>query len=520
MSQGRVYLVGAGPGDPGLITVRGRDLIARADVVVYDYLSSPRLLEGIRPDAERIYVGKQAGAHTLSQDEINKLLVAKAAEGATVVRLKGGDPFVFGRGGEEALALVQAGIGFEVVPGVTAGIAAAAYAGIPATHRGMAASLALITGHEAPGKSESDLDFETLAKWTGTLAFYMGVRNVGRICQALMDHGMDGATPAALIRWGTTPRQQVVTGTVGDIAERVRAAGLKPPALIVIGEVVGLREDLSWFERRPLFGRRIIVTRARRQASRLSDRLQELGAEVLELPTIRIESPQDPAPLEQAAQSASSFDWTVFTSVNAVDALFGALDRAGLDSRAIGGCKVCAIGPSTAQRLGRFGIRPDLQPPAFNSAAVCDALAGACDLRGARILYPRADIAPRDLPDALASRGADVTDVVAYRTVPEPVDPDTFDELFADGVAWITFTSSSTVRNFFDAVPPGRLDPAAVRAASIGPATSRTLGEFGVTPAVEADTHTIAGLVDAIIESENREPGTWNREHGTGRKTH
>ncbi|MHC4718536.1 MAG: uroporphyrinogen-III synthase, partial [Planctomycetota bacterium] len=308
------------------------------------------------------------------------------------------------------------------------------------------------------------------------------------------------------VRWGTTARQQVVTGTVGDIADRVRAAGLKPPALIVIGNVVRLREDLAWFERRPLFGRRIIVTRARRQASRLSDRLERLGAEVSELPTIRIEPPEDSAPLQQAAQSASSFDWAVFTSVNAVDALFAALDRAGLDSRALGACKVCAIGPSTAERLGQFGIRPDLQPPAFHSAAVCEALAGACDRGGARILYPRANIAPRDLPDVLASQGADVTDVVAYRTVPQPIDADMLDELFGAGsAAWITFTSSSTVRNFFEVVPPERIGGAAVKVASIGPATSRTLRTFGVEPLVEAKPHTIAGLVEAILESEQAE---------------
>jgi len=499
MKAGRVYLVGAGPGDPGLITVRGRELLAAADVIVYDHLASPKLLEWARPEAERIHVGKRAGAHTLSQDEINELLIAKAGGGAAVVRLKGGDPFVFGRGGEEALALAKAGIDFEVVPGVTAGVAAA-YAGIPATHRGLSAGLALITGHEAPGKDESDLDFALLAKWPGTLAFYMGVRNVDRICRELMANGMDGKTPAAMIRWAATPRQQVVAGTVADLAERVRRAQLTPPALIVIGRVVALREELAWFERRPLLGRRVVVTRARRQASRLAERLEGLGAEVIELPTIRIDPPEDPAPLARAVRSVGSFDWIVFTSVNAVDAVFEAMDSAGLDARALAGCKVCAIGPATADSLAQRGIRPDLLPPSFDGKALCQALAAGGKLAGARVLCPRSDIATPDLPEALAGAGAEVTDVVAYRTAAEAVEPAAIDELPA-GPAWITFTSSSTVRNFF-AAGGGRIDPAKVKAASIGPATSKTLREFGVAPAVEADPHTIDGLTDAILAAE------------------
>ncbi len=503
MSKGCVYLVGAGPGDPGLITVRGRELLAEADIVIYDYLASPGLLACARPDAELIYVGKKAGAHTLKQEEINDLLVERAGAGAMIVRLKGGDPFVFGRGGEEALDLVAAGIDFEVVPGVTAGVAAAAYAGIPVTHRHVAGALGLITGHEAPDKAESDLDFQAMANWKGTLAFYMGVRNLGNICGALMAHGLDGDTPAALIRWGTTPRQRVVTGVVGDLAERVQAAGLKPPALIVIGQVVSLRAKLNWFERRPLFGRRIVVTRARTQASKLTDQLARLGAEVVELPTIRIEPPDDPAALREAIASLSSFDWVVLTSVNAVAALMEAIDAAGLDSRALAGVRVCAIGPSTAARLGQSGLRPDAIPPAFRGDAVCEALAALGPLDGARVLYPRTDIAPRELPDDLASRGAVVTEAVAYRTVPEAVDADRLDELFGpDGVDWVTFTSSSTVTNLLKSVSADRLRSCGARTASIGPATSRTLREHGFDPTVEASAHTIAGLVEAILESE------------------
>ncbi|MDP6046247.1 MAG: uroporphyrinogen-III C-methyltransferase, partial [Phycisphaerae bacterium] len=291
MSDGCVYLVGAGPGDPGLITVRGRDLLRRADAVVYDNLAARSLLSEVRSDAEMIYVGKQASAHTMKQPDINALLVRLGMEGKQVVRLKGGDPFVFGRGGEEALELVEAGVAFEVVPGITAGIAALAYAGIPITHRNVTSSMALITGHETPDKEESDLDYEALANWPGTLGFYMGVKNLPKIAASLIAHGKDPATPAALVRWGTSTRQETVTGTLETITDVATAAGIKPPALIVVGHVVSLREKISWFENRPLFGKRIVVTRARLQASRVTAQLEELGAEAIELPAIRIEPP-------------------------------------------------------------------------------------------------------------------------------------------------------------------------------------------------------------------------------------
>jgi len=500
VSEGRVYLVGAGPGDPGLLTLRGRHLLTRADVVVYDYLVSERLLELAAPDAERIYVGKRASDHTLSQEEINRLLVDRARDGATVVRLKGGDPYVFGRGAEEALALVEAGVDFEVVPGVTAAVAAANYAGIPVTHRDMASQLGLVTGHEAADKPCSALDWNVLGRWKGTLVFYMGMKNLRSICKKLIDEGMAGDMPAAVIRWGTTPHQQVVTATVGTLPDRAEQAGLGPPALVIIGRVVALREKLAWFERRPLFGRRIVVTRPRRQAGELTSRLEALGAEVIELPAIRIEPPTDPALLRSAVSKLSEFDWIVFTSVNGVEAFFAALAEAGRDSRALAANKVCAVGPSTAGRLADFGIRVDAQPARYTGAAITETLASLDTLSGARILCPRAENAPGDLIEALSARGAAVEDVAAYRTVPEPLDAARASELFERReVHWITFTSSSTVKNFFSVVDAELIRSSSTRIASIGPVTSATLGRFGFRPDIQADEHTVDGLVESIV---------------------
>ena len=503
MSDGCVYLVGAGPGDPGLMTIRGRDLVRRADAVVYDNLAARRLLDEAPPQAEMIYVGKQASAHTLRQEEINELLVRLGREGRQVVRLKGGDPFVFGRGGEEALALVEAGVRFEIVPGITAGVAAPAYAGIPVTHRGVTSSIALVTGHETPDKDESDLDYAALAGWPGTLAFYMGVKNLPKIAASLIEHGMDPATPAALVRWGTTARQETVTAALSDITEAAARAGTKPPALIVVGRVVALRQSISWFENRPLFGKRIVVTRARLQASRVTQQLEDLGADVIELPAIRIEPPADTAPLDAAVADVSSFDWVIFTSANGVDAFFDALERADLDSRALAGVQICVIGPGTARRLGQFGLRPDAQPQTYKAAEISQTLAAIEDLGGKKILCPRADIAPKDLIVDLEALGADVTDIAAYRTVGETPDPALLDELFAgDGPDWITFTSSSTVTNFVNAVGLDRLRGSAASLASIGPVTSATMRGLGLEPDVEATAHTIPGLVEAILEAQ------------------
>jgi len=495
MNDGCVYLIGAGPGDPGLITVRGAELLATCDVVVYDYLAAEALLAGAREDAEIIYVGKQAGQHTMPQEQINDLLVERGRAGATVARLKGGDPFVFGRGGEEALALVEAGIAFEVVPGVTAGVAAAAYAGIPVTHRQVASAVAFITGHEAPDKAESDLDFSVLGRWPGTLAFYMGVKNLRRICAELIANGKPPETPAAIVRWGTTPQQQSLSGDLATLPDLVEEADIKPPALIVVGEVVGLQDRLTWYEGRPLFGQRVVVTRARAQASALAKRLVSFGAEVIETPTIRIEAAADDGPLQQAVGELARFTWVVFTSVNAVDAVFAAMETAGLDSRAMASCNICSVGPATGERLAANGIRADVQPAKFVTAAIPDALDV---LTGATVFCPRSDAAPPELVEELTARGAAVTEVIAYRTVADTDSADRLAATLAEGVDWITFTSSSTVRNFFASVDPSAVTDAGVKLASIGPVTSQTLGEFGLTPAVEADPHTVVSLAEAI----------------------
>jgi len=507
VSKGCVYLVGAGPGDPGLITVRGKQLLEMADIVIYDYLASPRLLAHARPDAELIYVGKKAGDHTLTQDKINDLLVERATQGATIVRLKGGDPYVFGRGGEEALDLVEAGIDFEVVPGITSGVAAPAYAGIPVTHRNMASNLGLITGHETPDKEDTDLDFEALARWRGTLGFYMGVRNLAPICENLIAHGLDPTTPAAIIRWGTTSRQRVLTATVADLPALARAADFKPPSIILIGQVVSLRDKLNWFEKRPLFGRRIVVTRARSQASKLTSKLEALGAEAVEMPATRIAAPTDTAPLDAAVADLANVDWLVFASANAVNGFFTALHHAKLDSRALNGCKICTVGPVTTERLAHFGLHSDLQPKKFLASEVVGALASQGDLTGVRILAPRADIAPPELIQDLTTASATVTEVIAYRTVPDGAGAEQVNEMLeANDVSWITFTSSSTVKNFFNVVSPDTVRRSDVRLASIGPVTSATLAEAGFQPDVEAKSYTIPGLVEAILEQEGSNP--------------
>jgi len=503
MKTGIVYLVGAGPGDPGLLTLRGREVLASADVVVYDALLSPRLLDHAPAEAECLYVGKRADRHTLPQDEINALLVQRARGGRTVVRLKGGDPFVFGRGGEEAVALAEAGVPFEVVPGVTAGVAALAYAGIPATHRDHASALGLITGHAAADKTEDPLDWEALARWPGTLVFLMGVANLPRICRGLIEAGAGADTPAAAIRWGTTPRQTTLVAALATLPDRAAEAGLAPPAVIVIGSVVRLRERLAWFERRPLLGRRILVTRARAQASRLVERLEALGAEAVAAPAIRIEPPEDATPLIDAARDAASFDWIVFTSVNGVDAFFDALAEAGGDARSLAGVHLAAIGPATSGRLADHGLRADLEPNTYTGTAVAEALADTADLEGTAVLLPRADIAPPALAETLAARGARVTEVTAYRTVPDASGTEAAAEaLRARRADWITFTSASTVRNLVEAVGAEAVRDPGAHLASIGPTTSAALREAGLEPTVEAAEHTVPGLVAAIVEQE------------------
>jgi uroporphyrinogen III methyltransferase/synthase len=492
---GTVYLVGAGPGDPGLLTLRAAELLARADVLVYDALVSPAIVERAAR-AERVYVGKRGGEHTRTQDEINRLLVELAGRHRTVVRLKGGDPFVFGRGGEEALVLRAAAVPFEVVPGITSGVAGPAYAGIPVTHRGVAASVALVTGHEDPTKDDTDLDWAHLARGVGTLVFYMGVGKMADNFARLMEGGRSPDTPAAAVEWGTYPRQRTVSGTLATLPARVREAGIGAPSVVVVGEVVALRDQLAWFDRRPLSGRRIVVTRARAQASDFAAELEALGAEVIQFPTIRIEAAPDVEALRRAAAGVAEFDWVVFTSANGVEHFWAALERQGLDSRALGGVRVCALGPATAGELARRGVRADLVPEEYVAEATVEALAAAVQLRGTRILLPRAEVARAVLPDSLRERGAEVVEVAAYRTMQDGAGADDVRRRIAAGeVELVTFTASSTVHNFADLVGA---DTGGAAVASIGPITSGTLRELGMRVDVEASEYTIPGLLSAI----------------------
>jgi len=496
-----VYLVGAGPGDPGLVTLRGRDCLAEADVVVYDHLANDELLGHAKNARELIYVGKQADRHAMKQEEITALLIEKSRAGLTVVRLKGGDPYIFGRGGEEALELAKAGVPFEVIPGITAASGASAYAGIPLTHREFNSILTLITGHEDPDKAESAINWHALAAGGGTLAFYMGVKNLPQIVEKLIEAGRPPETAAALIRWGTLPIQQVVEGTLENIVERVEQAKLAPPCIIVVGEVVALREKLNWFEKRPLFGKTIVVTRSREQASELAEKLNTLGAQVLSFPTIRFEDPPDKEALQRCLSDIANFDWVVFTSVNAVDRFFSALNDAEGDSRALAGCKICCIGPGTADRLASQGIRADLIPKRFTSKAIFQALAEQREITGKRFLLPRADIAGRDLPEQLRAHGADVADIAAYRTLPGEPSEEVIEALRARQVDLVTFTSSSTARNFASIIKRelGKL-PDAVAYVSIGPETSKAARQEGMTVRAEAQDYTIDGLVAVIVK--------------------
>lgn len=509
IKHGKAYLVGAGPGDPGLITVRGLECLRRAEVVIYDYLANFRLLRDVPSACERIYVGKQAGKHALKQEEINALLVEKCLDGKHVVRLKGGDPFVFGRGGEEALALRDAGCDFEIVPGITAAIAASAYAGIPVTHRGLTSTMAFVTGHEDPTKEDSDIDWSKLATAVGTIIFYMGVRNLPMISRRLLENGRSPATPVALIRWGTYPRQQTLVGTLSNIAEKAAAVNFQPPALIVVGEVVSLRDQLNWFEKRPLFGKRIVVTRSRAQAGELSERFEQLGADVVECPVIRIAEAEDPQPLHKAIAQAADYDWIIFTSVNGVDIFFQELRKHQKDVRALHGAKVCAIGPSTAARLESFGIIADLLPPKYVAESVMESLSSHTDLKGRRILLPRADIARSFLPDAMQKAGASVDEVIAYRTLSDmPEDLTQIQEELANGkMNVVTFTSSSTVRNFVSLIGESafRAIPSQTVLASIGPETTKTLKLYTDASILEAQEYSLDGIIRMLVDRFTKE---------------
>jgi uroporphyrinogen III methyltransferase/synthase len=500
--KAKVYLVGAGPGDPGLITVKGQECIQSADVIIYDYLASPALLRHAPPDTEMIYVGKKGGDHTLSQDGINALIVEKAKAGLTVCRLKGGDPFIFGRGGEEAEVLAAKGIPFEVVPGVTSAIAAAAYAGIPLTHRKLTATLAFVTGHEDPHKEESSIDWESLARGIGTLVFFMGVKNLPDITQRLIANGKSPDTPVALIRWGTTSGQQTVTGTLDNITERVKKAGLKAPAIIVVGEVVDLRKTLKWFETRPLLGKRIVVTRAREQASDLVRQLSDLGADCLEYPTIKIVPAEDIKPMDEAIKNLRAYDWIVFTSVNGVKFFFDRLLETGKDVRALNHIRTAAIGPATAQRLFNFGLKSDIIPKNYRAESVVAAFRKE-KLDGKKILLPRAGEARPVLPVELRKMGAQVDEVTAYLTEKVRDNADLLiKQLEEKTIDLITFTSSSTVKNFKNLLPPDKFTQLidGTRIASIGPITTDTAVESDFKVDITAESYTIPGMCEAILQ--------------------
>ena len=508
--SGIVYLVGAGPGDPGLMTRRSLELIASADAVLYDRLIPPGALDGARPDAELRYVGKEPGAPALTQEQTNELLVELAHAGKRVVRLKGGDPFVFGRGGEEAEALAAAGVAFELVPGVTAGVAAPAYAGIPVTHRDAASAVAFVTGHEDPEKSDSALDWDALARFPGTLVFYMGIRNLPLIVERLTAAGRDPDEPAAVIERGTHPGQRTFADTLGGIAARVDAEEVRPPAITLVGPVAELRETIAWLERRPLHGEVVAVTRARAQASGLAARLRELGAEVVETPAIRIEARAVEGELRAAVERIGEYSLVCVTSPNGVRLLFDALAtaggqaraggaaEAGRDARALAGATLAAIGPGTAAALLEHGIRADVVPERFVAEALAEALEPVAVERR-RVLIARAADARDVLPDALRARGAEVDDVALYDTVAEPLTD--ADRAALERATYVTFTSSSTVRFLLES---GERPPAGARIVSIGPVTSATAEEHGLTVEVEAERHDIDGLVSALTADARR----------------
>ena len=493
---GIVYLVGAGPGDPGLFTIRGRKLLAECDVVVYDALANPALLAGVK--AERYDVGKRGGSvDSARQDEINRLLVGLGREGKRVVRLKGGDSFVFGRGSEEAQALASAGIPFEVVPGITAGIAAPAYAGIPVTHRGIATSVTFVTGHEDPTKGAPTIDWDALARAGGTLVLYMGVRSLGRIVTALRNAGRSDDTPAAAIQWGTHASQRTIVATLASLEDCVAAAGLDAPVIFVIGEVVRLRKEIAWFERRPLFGWRILVTRAQVSSSTLGELLAAAGADVVDVPATTIE-PLDPGKLRAAISHLDAYDWLAFTSQNGVEQFWKVLRDCGLDSRALAGLRVVTVGPATAEALLAHGIAADVMPARFVAEGVLEALAQREDVRGSRVLYVAAEGARDVLPNGLEQLGARVDIVAIYRSAPERTSVEAMRQFAAAGGerSLAAFTSASAVRAFVEGAGG---DARRVGVASIGPATSAAAREAKLEVCVEASSSTIPSLVDAII---------------------
>jgi uroporphyrinogen III methyltransferase / synthase len=506
--KGMVYLVGAGPGDAELLTLRGAELLRRADVVVYDALVNPELLRLAPKAAEIIFGGKRGNHSTIPQAELNQLLIEKARAGKTVVRLKGGDPYVFGRGGEEAEELADARIPFEVVPGVSSFVAVPNYAGVPLTHRDFCSRLTLITGHEDPAKENASVDWEHVAKTPGTKVIMMGTDRIGQIAERLVGHGMDAATPVAMVRWGTTGRQQSIEGTLGTIADMAAKTKIGPPTVAVIGEVVKLRSKLNWFEQRPLFGQRVVVTRTREQASQLSSQLQELGAEVLEIPTIKILPPEHRQGIVDALLELNSYDWLVFTSPNGVTTFFEYFFRNFHDMRDLGGARIAAVGPATAKKLKELHLQVDLMPDEALAASIAEAFSEFETIENLRMCLLRAEVANPELPATLEALGAIVDDIACYKTVPEAEDVSGASaKLLESGADWITFTSSSTVEHFhtrFDLPALTQKFPQ-LRLASIGPETTKSLAALGLQPAIEARQHTIEGLVETLLSASRKQ---------------
>jgi uroporphyrinogen III methyltransferase/synthase len=501
LANGKVYLIGAGPGDPGLLTLKGKQCLELADVVIYDYLANPLLLGYAPVDAEQIYVGKVRGNHHLPQQETNALLAEKAAQGKQVVRLKGGDPYIFGRGGEEAAFLRERGVPFEVIPGVTAGFAAAAYAGIPLTHRDVTTSVALLTGHERPERKLSSLDWEKLATGLGTLVFYMGLTNLKLICEKLIEYGRPSQTPVAVVQWATLPRQRTQVGTLETIVDDVARAGIEPPAIIVVGEVVNYRESLRWYDNLPLFGKRFLITRPRAQAAAFVQMLQSQGAETICIPTIEIAAPDDLQPLDQAIAEINRFDGLILTSANGVDAFFKRLAEKQLDLRCLAGLQLIAVGPKTAEAIARFGLRPDLVPKRYQAEGVLEELL-AQGVAGKRFLYPRAKVVRPLIVDTLQQAGAQIVAPVAYQTIRPTGKEDMIQHLLSESeLDGICFSSPSTFENLLE-IFGDELKELQGRAEffSIGAITSQAIRKHGFEVALEPEKSTLDDLVAAMIE--------------------
>jgi uroporphyrinogen III methyltransferase/synthase len=493
--KGVCYLVGAGPGDPGLLTLRAKQCLEMADVVVYDYLCNVDILNHAPATSEKIYAGKKAADHAIPQDQLNDLLVKLSLEGKTVVRLKGGDPFVFGRGGEEAQELHESGVPFEIVPGISSAVAGPAYAGIPVTHRDHCSQLTIFTGHEDPTKEDAAVDYSKIGDSNGTKVMLMGVGQLARVTQMMIAGGAASDTPVALIRWATTGRQRTLVGELGDISSRSEKVGFKAPAVAVFGQVVKLRETLNWFENRPLFGKQIVVTRTRSQAGELSARLRCLGADVDEMPTIRIESPENIKEFAQLVQDAHKYSWIIFTSPNGVDAFFDMFFKLYKDARSIGGAKIAVIGPGTQKRVQHYHLSVDLIPDEYVAEGLLKKLMDG-SVENETILLVRPSSARDVISDGLTEAGAIVDEAIAYQTVSESEDPTGAVERFRAGnTDLITFTSSSTVESFLDMDLP---IPEHLIIASIGPITSETLQSAGLQVDIEAKKSNIPGLVSAI----------------------